>query len=276
MNFFNRRLRYVFALLMILVILGFGGAFWYRANHPYNPIDFTKSQPTVRQPPVFHLDDVVTVEALFTNNEDENVTLNAKVYWEIKKPSDGAISPDSKRVFQFEFNRVLNPGCTEMSFDNSPPDEVRSLTARLFSEGLKTVTWEINGTNRVVEPKVSDEEFFHTQEFTYYHNSDKLPKFKSSPKLSCEAMEKKARESNKNTQKNTEITVSSEDIATVFAPSQPSLQPQAKYQTKPSTPEEPEEEPEIETRISPLSGELEYRYSGDTGWRLCTPAVCSP
>lgn len=243
----------ILSIIIILLILGVASAFWYRDAHKYNPIDFTKSQPAVRQPPVFHINDIVTIEALFINRESENITFNAKVYWQLKRPMKDSISPDSSRIFQFEFNRVLNPGCTYLSFDNVAPSEVRNLTARLFSDGHKTVTWEINGTNKVIEPKVGDQQTFHTQEFTYYHNSAELPEFKNESKLSCDDVKEAEEEPKEEVKENAVAKEPTSQPKTSATPTtQASQKPTSPAQTKTppnsgggaTTSSEPEPEPE--------------------------------
>lgn len=135
----------------------------------YAPLVFDQTQNVVREPPVFHLNEPVAVEADFKNTDSVPVSFTGAVHWRL-------VSPDRKvEILQFEFNGTVPPGCKEFKFQNLPPAEVITLTQRLFKDGYDSVTWEIYGDNVIVSPQAGNTLAFHVEQFRYIPDDRPLP-----------------------------------------------------------------------------------------------------
>ena len=154
--------------------LVYGGAVFMRSLRPDN-LTFTYIQPIKQKPPVFHLDEAVQVEALFYNSNNQPLSFTALVFW----------THNDKQILQFSFLRTIQPGCTEMNFENHAPDEVAQITHQLFAEGQKEVQWRIEGHNAVTSPYKGGFQPFQVQEAIYIPDSQPLPNRKTEDRLKC-------------------------------------------------------------------------------------------
>lgn len=136
------------------------------------PIDFDMQQNVLREPPVFHLDEPVDVEATFRNTINEDVTFAAAISWILVEPDQPI------EVVQFGLVTTLQPGCKEYVFNNNPPEEVKQVTRELFASGHKRVTWRLSGDNVIVSPEKRGQKQFNVDQFTYIPDDQPLPLFK--------------------------------------------------------------------------------------------------
>lgn len=140
-----------------------------------NYLNFTYLQPIRQIPPVFHLEEAIQVESLFYNSNTEPIDFTALVFW----------THEDKQILQFSFQRTIPPGCSELSFDNFPPEEVKLLTQELFNKGEKEVTWRIEGHNAVTKPYSGGLQPFRVEEATYIPDDQPLPERSLEDKLKC-------------------------------------------------------------------------------------------
>jgi hypothetical protein len=150
------------------------GALYLNSLRP-NYLNFTYLQPIKQVPPVFHLKDPIQVEALFYNTSSEPIDFTALVFW----------THGDKQILQFAFQRTLKSGCSELNFDNFPPEEVKTITQDLFKQGQKEVTWRIEGHNAVTNPYSGGLQPFRVEEATYIPDTQPLPERKVEDNLRC-------------------------------------------------------------------------------------------
>lgn len=132
------------------------------------PLNFDTFQNVLREPPAFHLDEPVTVEARFNNLSPQKVKATAVVHWVLVDPQ---INDTHIDIAQFGLFLDLKPGCTHQTFVNIPPAEVTALTRQLFTEGHQKVTWQLSGNNQIIVPEGGGSEGFSVEEFSYVPNS---------------------------------------------------------------------------------------------------------
>ena len=142
-----------------------------------NYLSFTYSQNTKREPPIFHLKEPIKVESLFYNSSDEPIEFTALVFW--------TLVGNGQQILQFSFKQTLNPGCTELNFNNYPPDQVVQITKNMFTQGKTKVKWQIEGHNAVTSPYSGGLQPFRVEEATYVPDFQSLSKHKIIDKLSC-------------------------------------------------------------------------------------------
>lgn len=136
------------------------------------PVKFDTPQNVLREPPIFHLDERVDVEARFLNQTDQPITLQADVHYILVTDNKQQVEPIETGLFI-----TLKPGCTKIPFSNQRPDAVAILTEKLFKEGHKKVTWKITGHNQIVAPQQGGRQQFETDEFSYVPNDTPTPEY---------------------------------------------------------------------------------------------------
>lgn len=142
-------------------------------------LDFTYHQNVLKDPAIFHIKEPVQVEALFYNKGGSKLTFQALVFWQ-------QIAPETThQVLQLAFSRTIPPGCNEMSFNNTPPEQVIRFTEELFRQGYKEVKWQIQGSNAVTDPYQGGLQPFQTEIFTYVPNTTPIENPKQVDKLTC-------------------------------------------------------------------------------------------
>lgn len=134
------------------------------------PIKFDTPQNVLREPPIFHLDETVDVEARFLNQTDQPITLQADVHYILVTDNKEQIEPIETGLFL-----TLKPGCTKIPFSNKRPDAVAILTKKLFAQGHKKVTWKITGHNQIIAPQQGGRQQFETDEFSYVPDDTPIP-----------------------------------------------------------------------------------------------------
>lgn len=140
-------------------------------------LSFTYSQPITQQPAIFHVNDIVPVEALFYNSSDQNITFTAFVFWSMVE--------DGHQILQLNFERTLAPGCTELHFENSAPQDVQKITKQHFDAGATEVKWRIEGHNSVTDPYAGGLQPFQVEEATFIPDDSPLPEAQIEDRLSC-------------------------------------------------------------------------------------------
>ena len=140
-------------------------------------LTFTYVQNVKRQPAVFHYDEPIQVEGLFYNSSDKPIEFTALVFW--------SLIGDNRQILQFSFKQSLKPGCSELSFNNYPPDQVVQVTQDLFSKGQDKVGWRIEGHNAVTSPYSGGLQPFRVEDSIYISKDKPLPEYNIEDKLRC-------------------------------------------------------------------------------------------
>lgn len=139
------------------------------------PLQFSSPQNVLREPPIFHLNESVNVEAVFINNEKQAVGFAAAVHWVLVSPvRTGEVQTD---VILLGLEETVSPGCKEIEFVNVAPDRVQEITKELFNAGHNKVTWRLTGHNVITEPEGRGSMVFNVDEFSYVPDDVELPKF---------------------------------------------------------------------------------------------------
>lgn len=134
------------------------------------PLKFDTPQNVLREPPVFHLNEPIDVEARFLNETDQVITLSADVHWVLLTEHKDMIEPIQVGLFI-----TIKPGCTKIPFSNQRPLAVSSLTKKLFGQGHQRVTWKLEGTNQIIAPYPGGKQKFEVDEFSYIPDSQPIP-----------------------------------------------------------------------------------------------------
>lgn len=148
---------------------------WALSSRPIDPLRFDSPQNVLREPAVFHTNEPVVVEATFRNSHSAPITFRGVVNWRLVA-IDGVIAHDFS-VLQFAFSQSLEPGCTELVFENLPPVTVQAEIDRRFADGAERLRWVIYGDNVITEPEVGAQYLFETEPFVYVPDSAALPEF---------------------------------------------------------------------------------------------------
>lgn len=159
-------------LLFLLAVIVLVGVFFNRKQ--YYPLKFDSPQNVLREPPIFHLNEPVTVEATFLNYDTEVVTFGGAVHWQLIAPNTQLL-PAGSEVIQFEFTSTIDSGCREFRFENFPPKAVIDTTRRLFREGHGEVTWKLTGDNIILKPKPGASVRFEVEQFKYIPDNKPIP-----------------------------------------------------------------------------------------------------
>lgn len=183
--FFHNNYRSIRWLLLLPFILV--GVYFLTDRYIAYPLQFTSPQNVLREPPVFHLDEAVDVEAIFINTTKEDVTFAAAVHWVLVSPLDPENPRTKTEPIQLGLLATITPGCQRLGFSNRPPQEVIDITEELFTKGHNKVTWRLTGDNVVTSPKGRGSMTFNVDEFTYIPDNTKLPNSQISySDISCE------------------------------------------------------------------------------------------
>lgn len=176
----NRGARFYIAVGAFITLLGgtlvYGITSYLKSLAP-DYLSFTYLQPIKQEPAIFHLDGAIPVEALFYNSNDRPIDFTALVFW--------SLVGGNRQILQFSFQQTLKPGCTELSFNNYPPDQVIQVTEDLFSKGQDEVKWRIEGHNAVTKPYSGGLQPFRVQDATYIPDDQSLPKTEIKDRLQC-------------------------------------------------------------------------------------------
>jgi len=170
---------YIFTGVAITLAIGalvWGAATYFESLRP-NDLLFTYAQPISKQPPVFHLDQTIPVEAVFYNTGAEDLTFTALVFWKL-------VDSDHQ-VLHLSFQRTIPPGCTEIHFNNMPPQEVVDITKEKFEQGWERVQWQIEGHNAVTDPYSGGLQPFTVELATYIPDDVALPVVQFNDRIQC-------------------------------------------------------------------------------------------
>lgn len=175
------RLKYLLVLPAVFI-----GIYFVSNRFLAYPLQFTSPQNVLREPPIFHLDEPIAVEAIFVNNEETDVGFAAAVHWVLVSPirTDG-LQAD---VILLGLEAVISPGCKELEFVNLAPRRVKEITQNLFKAGHSKVTWRLTGHNVITEPEGRGSMVFSVDEFSYIPDTTPLPPFRVQPDtgISCD------------------------------------------------------------------------------------------
>lgn len=136
------------------------------------PLKYDSPQNVLREPPIFHLGEPVTVEATFKNISSQDTKSTAVVHWILVEPT---LDQNHIDVAQFGLFLDLKPGCTEQVFVNKPPVEVEIVTKQLFESGSQKVTWRLAGDNVILIPAHAGTKEFSVESFSYVPDSVPVP-----------------------------------------------------------------------------------------------------
>lgn len=163
-----KRIKYLLALPVVLAVI-----YFLSNRFLAYPLQFTSPQNVLREPPIFHLDEPVTVEAVFVNSGQEDVGFAAAVHWVLVSPiRAGEAQTD---VILLGLEEVISPGCREIEFVNFAPRRVKEITQELFAAGHSKVTWRLTGHNVITESNGRGSMAFSVDEFSYIPEAILLP-----------------------------------------------------------------------------------------------------
>lgn len=183
----NKSLVYFLAIILMATLFYFGQQLYLNTKAIKNltqsnsnkldevlpipfPLKFDTPQNVLREPPLFHLDEPIDVEARFLNETDQPVTLSADIHWVLITEYKEMVEPIQVGLFI-----TINPGCTKIPFSNQRPLAVSVLTKKLFAQGHQKVTWKLEGTNQVLSPQTGAKQKFEVDEFSYTPNDQPIP-----------------------------------------------------------------------------------------------------
>lgn len=161
---------------LLLVPVVFLGIYFFTNRFLAYPLQFTQQQNVLREPPVFHLNESVDVEAVFINPSKANVSFAAAVHWVLVTPIEsGSLTDANTDVILLGLEEVVKPGCTKIEFINLAPAKVVSITKELFAAGHNKVTWRLTGHNVITSPDGRGSMVFNVDEFSFVPDDVDLP-----------------------------------------------------------------------------------------------------
>lgn len=163
--------------LLMLVPFVLWGVYFFSNRYLAYPLEFTPQQNVLREPPVFHLDESVDVEAIFKNDSQKDIGFITTVHWVLVSPLKTGVPETDTRVTVPGLEEVISPGCTKIEFANSPPNGVISITNAIFVAGYDKVTWRLTGHNVITDPEGRGSMVFNVDQFTYIPDETPLPPY---------------------------------------------------------------------------------------------------
>jgi hypothetical protein len=140
----------------------------------YYPLKFDTPQNVLREPPIFHLDEKVDVQARFVNGTDKIVTVSAAVHWILVTKAPDVLDTEVDLV-QPPLLLIIDPGCSRQPFSNTRPNSVALITEKLFSKGYDKVIWRLAGENVVTSISNSGSQRFEVDSFSYVPDDIPIP-----------------------------------------------------------------------------------------------------